>query len=88
MPTCRHCHNQISRFDVDVCPYCGTANPDYVPTEKPAAARPASPTQNYLSNATSNQTPAKKKEPNWIIFIILLIICWPIAIVYLLVKIA
>lgn len=27
MPTCRHCHNQISRFDVDVCPYCGTASP-------------------------------------------------------------
>lgn len=84
---CPNCGYAFSASDAK-CPYCGTANPDYVPTEKPAAARPASPTQNYVSNPGSKQTPAKKKEPNWIIFIILLIICWPIAIVYLLVKIA
>lgn len=27
MPVCKHCHKQISRFDHDVCPYCGEENP-------------------------------------------------------------
>ncbi len=27
MPTCKNCHREISVFDADVCPYCGTAHP-------------------------------------------------------------
>ena len=27
MPTCRYCHKEISAFDKDVCPYCGTPHP-------------------------------------------------------------
>lgn len=27
MPTCRNCHKEISSFDKDVCPYCGTPHP-------------------------------------------------------------
>ncbi|MCI1244993.1 MAG: hypothetical protein LKK13_03145 [Bacilli bacterium] len=27
MPTCRNCHKEISAFDKDVCPYCGTPHP-------------------------------------------------------------
>lgn len=27
MPECRNCHREISKFDNDVCPYCGTPHP-------------------------------------------------------------
>lgn len=27
MPICKNCHRSITRFDEDVCPYCGTENP-------------------------------------------------------------
>jgi TM2 domain-containing membrane protein YozV len=27
MPQCRNCHRQISNYDKDVCPFCGTPNP-------------------------------------------------------------
>ncbi len=27
MPRCRSCHREITRFDDDVCPYCGEAHP-------------------------------------------------------------
>ncbi len=27
MPYCKSCHQEISKFDVDVCPYCGQEHP-------------------------------------------------------------
>jgi len=27
MPICKNCHHSITRFDEDVCPYCGTEHP-------------------------------------------------------------
>lgn len=27
MPQCRNCHRQISNYDKDICPFCGTPNP-------------------------------------------------------------
>lgn len=27
MPLCKNCHRNISRFDKDICPYCGFINP-------------------------------------------------------------
>ncbi len=27
MPICKNCHRTISKFDKDMCPYCGTENP-------------------------------------------------------------
>ena len=27
MPYCRHCHQEISKFDTDICPRCGGARP-------------------------------------------------------------
>ena len=27
MPFCRSCHQKISKFDTDICPYCGTVHP-------------------------------------------------------------
>jgi TM2 domain. len=27
MPSCRNCHKEISAFDKDVCPFCGTPHP-------------------------------------------------------------
>jgi hypothetical protein len=27
MPTCRNCHREISNYDKDICPYCGTEHP-------------------------------------------------------------
>ena len=27
MPYCRNCHQEISKFDTDICPYCGERHP-------------------------------------------------------------
>jgi hypothetical protein len=27
MPQCKNCHREISNFDTDICPYCGTPHP-------------------------------------------------------------
>lgn len=27
MPICKNCHHEITKFDADVCPYCGTIHP-------------------------------------------------------------
>jgi Predicted membrane protein len=27
MPQCKNCHREITKFDNDVCPYCGTPHP-------------------------------------------------------------
>ena len=27
MPYCRHCHQEISKFDTDICPKCGGSKP-------------------------------------------------------------
>lgn len=27
MPECKNCHREISKFDSDVCPFCGTPHP-------------------------------------------------------------
>lgn len=27
MPQCRNCHREISKFDKDICPYCGCERP-------------------------------------------------------------
>ncbi len=27
MPICKNCHRTISKFDKDICPFCGTENP-------------------------------------------------------------
>jgi hypothetical protein len=27
MPQCKNCHREITKFDNDVCPYCGTLHP-------------------------------------------------------------
>ncbi|MCR5348836.1 MAG: TM2 domain-containing protein [Bacilli bacterium] len=27
MPYCRHCHEEISKFDTDICPHCGGPKP-------------------------------------------------------------
>ncbi len=27
MPTCKNCHRNISKFDSDICPFCGEKNP-------------------------------------------------------------
>lgn len=84
---CPNCGYSFSASDAK-CPYCGTANPDYVAPAKPVSTITPSQAKDYFSDPMSKPAPSKKKEPNWIIFIILLIIFWPAAIVYLLVKIA
>jgi len=27
MPYCKNCHREITKFDIDVCPFCGEKNP-------------------------------------------------------------
>lgn len=57
------------------CKYCGTANPQYV---KPTFS--SSSVSSQVSSVTSQFNP---KKVNWLVAIILLIIMWPIGLVYI-----
>lgn len=81
-----------------VCKYCGTANSEYsfaksvkelfvppVPAEKETKTQPLT----KVNTTSYNNTSKKSKLPiNIFVFILLLIIFWPAAIIYLIYKIA
>lgn len=86
MSTNNECPNcgAINGTNIKICKYCGTANPNYV--VQPVA--PHVTKADDISNAINKTTEQiKKSNFNIVIFIILLIIFWPLAIVYLMVKI-
>lgn len=61
------------------CKYCGTINPTFV-------TPPTTPT--FFSQSTNNDMSTVQNKSNFSvgIFILLLIFCWPAAIVYLIIK--
>lgn len=75
---CPNCGATIS-VDEPTCKYCGGQNPSYV---KPVFSSFAPP---IPGNASSTDH-AKSSRVNWVLFVILLIICWPAAIIYLIVM--
>lgn len=89
---CPNCGNIVPASD-KCCKYCGTANPNYVaPVKSQSFLSGLSNTLNSTVNKTSENTNTSsvsnkpKKKFSVGIFILLLIICWPAAIIYLLVT--
>ena len=77
---CPNCGYDLNKGDRE-CKYCGTKNPHYV--EKPAPIFHAQSHTETVTTATPAKNDSKISIP---IFILLLIFCWPVAIVYLVLK--
>ena len=90
---CPNCGNIVPASD-KCCKYCGTANPNYVaPVKSQSFLSGLSNTLNSTvnkpsehSNSSSSVSNKPKKKFSVGIFILLLIIFWPAAIIYLLVT--
>ena len=79
---CPNCGYQFSSRDAK-CPYCGTANPNYSSIFNSSKNDSSSDTNSaYKSTVTNNQ---KDTKFSLLLFIVLLIFFWPIAIIYLVV---
>jgi uncharacterized OB-fold protein len=75
---CQACGN-IIYFTDEKCPYCGSANNQKYYQQ---------PKTVFTYQTREQQVKGRDpfKEINWVIFIVLLIVFWPAAIVYLIVK--
>jgi uncharacterized membrane protein YvbJ len=78
---CPNCGYSMTKNEPN-CKYCGSINPLY---KKPFY--PTSPSNN-TSNTQQPNSSDDDKNINWVIFVVLLIFCWPVAVVYLLVKLS
>lgn len=69
------------------CKYCGTANPRFI--EKKSVFKSSS-TDNFRESlktaVTSTENRVANAEINWVTAILLLIFCWPIGLIYIIVK--
>lgn len=78
---CPNCGAQMDKGD-KCCKYCGTANPNYkAPYYKSEG--------NKIADAINNGAEElKKKNVNIVVAILLFVFCWPIGVIYLIVKLA
>lgn len=80
---CPNCGYQFSSRDAK-CPYCGTANPNYSSIFNPSKNDSSSDTNSaYKSTVTNNK---KDTKFSLLLFIVLLIVFWPLAIIYLVIT--
>jgi predicted amidophosphoribosyltransferase len=56
------------------CKYCGSPNPNYV--------APIIPSFTNTSSDYHSESACKVSKTNWVVFVILLIVFWPAAIIY------
>ena len=77
---CPNCGYVLNKSD-KCCKYCGTKNPNYV--EKPVVVNNQPAEQSSKIQTATIKTDAKISIP---LFIVLLIFCWPVAIIYLILK--
>ncbi len=78
-PNCGHNWTDTEK----VCKYCGSANPNYKVTSSISETLSNfSLTGNNSSNPTSTNN---KNNFSVVLFVILMVFCWPIGIVYLLI---
>lgn len=76
---CTSCGNIISTTD-DKCPYCGTVR------SFNKSNNGNSNNNNFSNTFFNKETNDSLKQVNWVLFIVLLVVFWPAAIVYILVK--
>ena len=88
---CPNCGYMMSKRDKK-CPYCGTENAEYSPiknvindTFTPVSTALNTPRKN---NATpiNNYNTQTKSNINWLLAIILLIVFWPVGLLYIVLK--
>lgn len=88
---CPNCGYVMSKHDKK-CPYCGTENVEYSPIKNVIndTLTPVSTSLNNSINNTiksnNNNTTSAKSNINWFLAIILLIVFWPIGLVYIILK--
>ena len=85
---CPNCGYMMSKRDKK-CPYCGTENAEYSPiknvindTFTPVSTALNTPSNNN-AKAVNNNTQTKSNI-NWLLAIILLIVFWPVGLLYIL----
>ena len=91
MYECPNCGSTLSDSDRN-CPYCGAKNPNYNgPEPKKTPSRPATPPPAPVQpQPQPAPAPVVVKKSNFsvLLFVILLLLFWPAAIIYLIVKMA
>ena len=87
---CPNCGYMMSKRDKK-CPYCGTENAEYSPIKNVIndTFTPVSTSLNTPSNNNAkpvNNNTQTKSSINWLLAIILLIVFWPVGLVYIILK--
>ena len=77
---CPNCGYVLNKED-KVCKYCGTKNPNFVEKTSPIVQQ-LTQTVNTIQTSTTG-TDSKISIP---VLVLLLIFCWPVAIIYLVLK--
>lgn len=80
---CPNCGYQFSSRDAK-CPYCGSANPNYSSIFNTSKNDSSSNTNSAYKSTVDNIK--KELKFSWVLFIVLLIVCWPVAIIYLVIA--
>ena len=82
---CPNCGAQMDKNDI-CCKYCGTSNPNYIKPQSSGffTSSPSSTASSY--SHTSSSSSKKSGGPSVGVAILLFIFCWPIAVIYLIVK--
>ncbi|MCK9493558.1 MAG: hypothetical protein M0Q00_04220 [Acholeplasmataceae bacterium] len=75
MTQCPNCGYQMGQHESN-CKYCGTNNPSFKKESKP----------NYNFTFPSSNEAQSNNNFSWGIFILLLIVFWPVAIIYLIIN--
>ncbi|MDY0316729.1 MAG: hypothetical protein WC185_01930 [Acholeplasmataceae bacterium] len=75
MTQCPNCGYQMGQHESN-CKYCGTNNPSFKKETKP----------NYNFTFPSSNEAQSNNNFSWGIFILLLIVFWPVAIIYLIIN--
>lgn len=84
---CPNCGN-LMKPNESCCKYCGSGNPAYKPTRV---------VDNFLNNinlnsnaknntSTNANKTTKTNTINWLLAIILLFCCWPVGLIYIIIK--
>lgn len=82
---CPGCGHKMTNTEKK-CPYCGTSNPIYIDPEEEARKAAAEASERAAANAAAIHEEERKHHISVPIVILLFIFCWPLAIVYVIVK--
>lgn len=87
---CKSCGYNLLENEIK-CPYCGSSNPNFNQTKQKTndfikKVEDVFPSNNSWQNNNTNQTETDKKEINVCLLIFLVVVFWPAAVIYAIVK--